>query len=181
MLFSALPPHPLPTWHYHCRRYLLRCTAVCSTTFCGLFTWCTSDFHGAKRQRSLQKRRQKRTCGSFPIGLISNWVRFSLGSILIASLPNDLPNQKWQTTWMTKLAPNSKRAVCTGSCLTVFRHPSRPGCGSRPASRGRADPWGEWTLCAKAMTTAIVSPNPQVRTHKQPSTVLNLFMSIWHY
>ena len=32
------------------------------------------------------------THGSFPIGLISNLVRFYLGSILIAFLPNDLPN-----------------------------------------------------------------------------------------
>ena len=34
------------------------------------------------------------THGSFPIGFISNWARFSLGSILIAFLPNDLPNWK---------------------------------------------------------------------------------------
>ena len=36
------------------------------------------------------------THGSFPIGLISNWARFYLGSIMIAFLPNDLPNLKWQ-------------------------------------------------------------------------------------
>ena len=32
------------------------------------------------------------THGSFPIGLISDWARFQLGSILTAFLPNDLPN-----------------------------------------------------------------------------------------
>ena len=30
--------------------------------------------------------------GSFPIRLVSNWVRFSLGSIITAFLPNGLPN-----------------------------------------------------------------------------------------
>ena len=34
--------------------------------------------------------------GSFPIGLISNLVRFYLGSFIIAVLLNDLPNYKWQ-------------------------------------------------------------------------------------
>ena len=33
------------------------------------------------------------THGSFPIRFTSNWARFSLGSILIAFLPYDLPNQ----------------------------------------------------------------------------------------
>ena len=36
------------------------------------------------------------THGSFPIGLISDWARFKLGSTLIAFLPNDLPIKKWQ-------------------------------------------------------------------------------------
>ena len=35
---------------------------------------------------------RKATHGSFPIGLISNWPGFKLGSIIIAFLPNDLPN-----------------------------------------------------------------------------------------
>ena len=35
-----------------------------------------------------------RARGSFPIGLISNWALFSSGSIIIAFLPNDLPNLK---------------------------------------------------------------------------------------
>ena len=34
--------------------------------------------------------------GSFPIGFFSNWARFELGSIIIAFLPNDLPNWKRQ-------------------------------------------------------------------------------------
>ena len=32
------------------------------------------------------------THGSFPIGFISNWVVFQLGSILISFLPKDLPS-----------------------------------------------------------------------------------------
>ena len=36
--------------------------------------------------------RERDTHGSFPIGFISNWARFYLGSILIAFLPKDSPN-----------------------------------------------------------------------------------------
>ena len=40
----------------------------------------------------MQHIRFRRTHGTFPIGLISKWARFQMGSILIAFLPNDLPN-----------------------------------------------------------------------------------------